>query len=129
MREIKFRTWADDYMQEDISTASTASYNGLVPHEGAVLMQYTGLKDKNGVEIYEGDIVARKNVTVWEKYTDAKGEVWNRMTNRKADHFAEVYYNPKKAAFETNNSHLWLAGGYPDIEVIGNIYENEDLLK
>lgn len=77
--------------------------------------QYTGLKDKNGVEIYEGDIVAEKGHFV------------------KSDRL--VY---QKIQWKENYS-CWLRGEYQrltpknikayQIEVIGNIYENPDLLE
>lgn len=150
MREIKFRAWDDEaktwlfgYELPNLGGFHMEGEVVLMGEWGAEmwnristdradtlkLMQYTGLKDKNGVEIYEGDILARKNVTVWEQYTDSKGDKWNRMTDKKTDHIASVFYDSSKAAFATGNSHLWLAGNYPDIEVIGNIYATPELLK
>lgn len=69
--------------------------------------QFTGLTDKNGVEIYEGDIVE----TGWQG--DTKGEVV----------FAEAMFFVK-----SGDSTMYF--NYPDrYEVIGNIYENPDLLE
>lgn len=70
MRDIKFRVWYEYFMAPVVEIhQSTEEYGGGVcigisgianlfkPDKDHVLMQYTGLKDKNGVEVYEGDIL------------------------------------------------------------------------
>jgi uncharacterized phage protein (TIGR01671 family) len=114
-REIKFRAW-DAVKKEMFSCEDTAG--SLIDfftkfrtiHDGygrAHLMQYTGLKDKNGKEIYEGDIIFYKtgidNVAVVE-WLDSG---FIRRISK------EMYHN-----FHVKD----------EIEIIGNIYENEDLL-
>ena len=131
MREIKFRAY-DTHTKtmlpvvdiikftkiEDVNILRTGAYgvSVCVPFQPSIkLMQYTGLKDKNGKEIYEGDIVAEKGHYV------------------KSDRL--VY---QKIQWKENYS-CWLRGEYQrltpkniktyQIEVIGNIYDNPDLLK
>ena len=73
------------------------------------VIQFTGLKDKNGKEIYEGDIV--------------KGEKWGRIY--------EVRYDDEYGGFHPFVECDFEATSYYDhpLEVIGNIYENSELLK
>lgn len=83
----------------------------------AILRQYTGLKDKNGKEIYEGDIVEHKDYSAGAIIFGG-----NQPTCRSVIQWKNYY----------NGYHL--AGlGNPfkgeELEVIGNIYENPDLIK
>jgi uncharacterized phage protein (TIGR01671 family) len=127
MREIKFRLWSksrqemiypkfgwytkcyigDNGVLQDIQLGTAIGLNGTKLE----LMQYTGLKDKNGKEIYEGDIVER-NVLAFEEVRTFTGEV--------------IMY---EGAWWIDNGSaavpLW--SETHELEVIGNIYENPDL--
>lgn len=125
MREIKFRAWdserkvmlkwgdrdesqpSDEWWGPDWSVFCDSVGEML---NKAILMQYTGLKDKNGREIYEGDICASPGFA-------GSGP-------------GPVEWNPDLLQFDVKTARgWWLALGVaPDVEVIGNIYENPELL-
>lgn len=120
MRKIKFRAW-DKELKEyvNINNIAIDPTNGDVVELGgyelldvihfAVLEQYTGLKDKNGVEIYENDVVD----THW-------GNEENRLV--KYDNEMGFYLTPDQY------QSYWTVAYRGEYEVIGNIHENADLL-
>lgn len=110
MREIKFKAWDKEFKQfSDMAlNYKIADINYYTDYEW---MQYTGLKDKNGKEIYEGDILEFSGNVV------ALGI---------------VKYNENFATFQACNGNSgWLFGNESgtSIEIIGNIYENPELVK
>lgn len=99
---------------------------GYVKYKNIKLMQSTGLKDKNGVEIYEGDILLN---TASENQED-----WKKWRVHYADGRFLIDYKqiPKDKRKRKNleledlcEDNVWIYG----LEVIGNIYENPELLE
>ena len=133
MREIKFRAWDTigkqwlritgfETAETDVSKGYTIFGKGAglfhdgdyVGSEGIILLQYTGLKDKNGKEIYEGDIVRFHYKTGVYKIGTV---VWNDLFGS-WDIDCQDFVSYKSL------------GQYKSVsEVIGNIYENPELLE
>ena len=116
MREIKFRAWnkKDKVMAMGSFTLREAilfTKHSETDTDNYIYLQYTGLKDKNGKEIYEGDII----------YTGEYDFVVE-WTTEQLPHF-----NGRNISVTTRNDLNW-SFMRDDIEVIGNIYENPDLL-
>lgn len=120
MREIKFRAWdknTDTLVNvktldiDNNGVGCVVDFDGInLDRSECELMQYTGLKDKNGVEIYEGDVV---------KITDCK--YGNKFRG-------EISFKNGSYVVESNIATHYRFIDY-HIEVIGNIYENPELLE
>ena len=127
-RQIKFRAWDYDVIQERYVMRNFESIQNNCgayffepkkyqpnPH---ILMQFTGLIDKNEKEIYEGDIVKCHYF-----YYESEKEV-----------VGEISFKDMGLWIETDNEDdsghlLWITGLHEEsFEVIGNIYENPELI-
>ena len=91
--------------------------------KGVELMQYTGLKDKNGKEIYEGDVVKIKED--WDEYDWKAGEIG--FIEYKKFYFGISLKSQNKPG--TRYTVLLDLNNDRDVEIIGNIYENPELIK
>lgn len=140
MRDIKFRGKSFDngeFVFGDLTRYSEEmSYITVDLIEGEVYQvdsktvgQFTGLKDKNGKEIYEGDIILDNEITFDFITADNMGDV--RIISRQHT----VKYNQatcglmrfnENSGYFTGNIGLYSRDG---LEVIGNIYENPELLE
>jgi len=120
MREIKFRFW--DKVVKKMLKAETISWelnmigykeknlSGIAPLNAVTLMQFTGLLDKSGVEIWESDILE---------------------SNDKLRKYKVVYNNNAGAWYLEGLGEAWCdpIPRWDSFEVNGNIYENGDLIK
>ena len=133
MREIKFRAWLkENKKMENVKTMGftdktirclkknefiNAYLLRRVSFDDVELMQYTGLRDKNGKEIYEGDIIKYKF-----------------PYDKRIKHISPVKFLETEASFGIKDRYgneipLYTISANNYFEVIGNIYENKNLLE
>lgn len=134
MREIKFRCWYNNQMNkvQDISFRNkTINLFGadIIKFEDGVLMQYTGLKDKNGLEIYEGDIIKTyanygygKNTKQVEVISEVIYKVDGEKTMGGLNSNSFSGFKTKQLNNQEYTNVDWSM--FFQCEVIGNIYEN-----
>lgn len=150
MREIRFRAWDADTNQ---MLPNVGAYGGVACFMeggwGALvtkdlpLMQYTGLKDKNGMEIYEGDIVRavhrsdegggwysdhkETGVVYFDKHWGVKFDCRDH-TQRTADGWQRAAYSWEAKDMEHWSDYESAVRDYLNVEIIGNVYEHPNLL-
>lgn len=122
MREIKFRAWEEDAGIEDgvdmrfwsWKEMNEMDLQQMFNNPKYKIMQYTGLTDKNGKEIYEGDVVL---------FNGDDKELIKKMTVKWTEAEFVLLINTKDWAYSLS--------GTPSscLEIIGNIYEHSHLLE
>jgi len=130
MREIKFRVWSGNmWLCAKDANIHAVDPHGLeidlisaFPHVRHTMCQYTGLKDKNGKEIYEGDVVELKR-------SQPNGDIhrfvveWDAM--KAGFYLTLVHMYPKDQESSLRNEFI----NAKNKTVIGNIYEHPELVK
>jgi uncharacterized phage protein (TIGR01671 family) len=140
-RELKFRVWNGAEMVHDVTVGKFGTFyvnpsnNGLdekdsaslTPfttkyHEGTPVMQFTGVKDKNGDEVYEGDVVTFLDACSTSTENGMECDEWENI--------GEVFWCDSMHRWDVSNrTDIDADEALADIEVIGNIYKNPELLK
>lgn len=131
-RVIKFRAWFDDgkyqhmfYVGDGFGTTHPLDCcRYLQQGQPVTLMQFTGLLDANGVEIYEGDIVEQYH------FTDTSGKVHKVLHQVTWSEKYDGWFclNCKSNDENDGSVQLWVYSK-TEFSVAGNIYQNPELLK
>jgi uncharacterized phage protein (TIGR01671 family) len=140
MREIKFRAWLsgnhgnitfkEEIMEYEITVSNgvyvdVESSWGIQGHYPTIpIMQFTGLQDKNGVDIYEGDLLEYKNKFGRHHLAKIFYKKGGLCFNIHQDDF---YKNSEEIYFYESCADMQSKGWIVQFEVIGNIYENKEL--
>jgi len=116
-REIKFRCWdITNKKWQDVLVGNPLDFKQWTVMHDFDFQQYTGLKDKNGKEIYEGDIIRIDNGNHIEEIKWITEKDWFDISKTNPCPFVGFvnYYNVYKTKLE--------------IEIIGNVWENPEIL-
>ena len=136
-RQIKFRAWDGNFMHYEVDIVNGKHFIDGFNLE-SVLMQYTGLKDKNGKEIWEGDI-CEVHFTCHALHRDSPYR--DMSVVKEGDRFIvkkllsgftlmdiKTGYDNDIPNLHSNINNYTFWNGHRDLIVIGNIHENPGLL-
>lgn len=135
-RVFKFRAWHKrsttmlcDIHNEPNEQSDAYTFGDYIDDKDNYhVMQFTGLLDKDGKEIYEGDVIVHNDhtVTFIVKWCDGKGEYLGSQVGWILDN---GYYAEELKANQSNSPDRDNSDDFAPVAVLGNIYQNPDLLK